>query len=64
MEKVTRLTYLVAMDIGNKPSLLKLDVHPEIKTRGDAIPTLMSAPPHSCRSAVMGSIRAARLAGP
>ena len=34
MEKVTRLTYLVAMDIGNKPALLKLDVHPEIKTRG------------------------------
>jgi hypothetical protein len=22
------------MDIGNKPALLKLDVHPEIKTRG------------------------------
>jgi hypothetical protein len=34
MEKVTRLTYLVAMDIGSKPGLLKLDVHPEVKTRG------------------------------
>jgi hypothetical protein len=34
MEKVTRLTYLVAMDVGNRPSLLPLDVHPEIKTRG------------------------------
>jgi Zn-dependent M28 family amino/carboxypeptidase len=34
MEKVTRLTYLVAMDIGNKPGLLKLDVHPEVTTRG------------------------------
>ncbi len=34
MEKVTRLVYLTAMDIGNKPALLKLDVHPEIKTRG------------------------------
>jgi hypothetical protein len=34
MEKVTKLTYLVAMDIGNKPALLKLDVRPEITTRG------------------------------
>jgi hypothetical protein len=34
MEKVTRLTYLVAMDIGNRASLLPLDLHPEIKTRG------------------------------
>jgi hypothetical protein len=34
MEKVTRLTYLVAMDIGNKPELLTLDVHPEVRTRG------------------------------
>jgi hypothetical protein len=34
MEKVTRLTYLVAMDVGNKPSLLKLDVLPEVATRG------------------------------
>lgn len=34
MEKVTRLTYLVAMDIGNKPALLKLDLHPEVTTRG------------------------------
>jgi hypothetical protein len=34
MERVTRLTYLVAMDVGNKPGLLKLDVHSEITTRG------------------------------
>ncbi len=34
MEKVVRLTYLVAMDVGNKPGLLKLDLHPEVKTRG------------------------------
>jgi hypothetical protein len=34
MEKVTRLTYLVAMDIGNRPGLLKLDVLPEVTTRG------------------------------
>jgi hypothetical protein len=34
MEKVTRLTYLVAMDVGNKPGLLKLDVRPEVTTRG------------------------------
>jgi len=34
MEKVTRLAYLVAMDVGDKPALLKLDAHPEITTRG------------------------------
>jgi len=34
MEKVTRLTYLVAMDIGNRPGLLPLDLHPQITTRG------------------------------
>jgi Zn-dependent M28 family amino/carboxypeptidase len=34
MERVTRLTYLVAMDVGNRPGLLKLDVHPEITARG------------------------------
>jgi hypothetical protein len=34
MEKITRLTYLVAMDIGNRPALLALDLHPEIKSRG------------------------------
>jgi hypothetical protein len=34
MEKVTRLVYLVAMDIGNKPGLLKLDVNPDITSRG------------------------------
>ena len=34
MEKVTKLVYLVTMDIGNKPGLLKLDANPEITTRG------------------------------
>jgi hypothetical protein len=34
MEKVTRLTYLVTLDIGNKPSLLKLDANPEVTSRG------------------------------
>jgi Zn-dependent M28 family amino/carboxypeptidase len=34
MEKVTRLTYLVTLQIGNKPELLKLDANPEVKTRG------------------------------
>ncbi|MBZ5499817.1 MAG: M28 family peptidase [Acidobacteriia bacterium] len=34
MEKVTRLAYLVAYDIGNKPALLKLDANPEVTTRG------------------------------
>jgi hypothetical protein len=34
MEKVTKLIYLVAMDIGNKPGLLKLDVSPDITSRG------------------------------
>jgi hypothetical protein len=34
MEKVTRLTYLVTLEIGNKPELLKLDANPEVKTRG------------------------------
>jgi hypothetical protein len=34
MEKVTKLVYLTALDVGNKPALLKLDLHPEIKTRG------------------------------
>lgn len=35
MEKVAKLVYLVAMDIGDKPELLKLDVHPEVKARGE-----------------------------
>ncbi len=35
MVKVTKLVYLVAMDIGDKPELLKLDVNPEIKVRGE-----------------------------
>jgi hypothetical protein len=34
MERVTRLTYLVAMDVGNRPALLKLDLHPEVTARG------------------------------
>jgi len=34
MEKVTRLTYLVALEIGNKPGLLKLDANPDVKVRG------------------------------
>ncbi|HSK09845.1 MAG TPA: M28 family peptidase [Vicinamibacterales bacterium] len=34
MEKVVRLTYLVALDVGSRPALLELDLHPEIKTRG------------------------------
>ncbi|MCX6560434.1 MAG: M28 family peptidase [Candidatus Aminicenantes bacterium] len=33
-EKVVKLVYLVALDIGNKPALLKLDLNPEIATRG------------------------------
>jgi len=33
-EKAARLTYLVGFDIGNKPALLKLDLNPEITTRG------------------------------
>ena len=31
---MTRLTYLVAMDVGNKPALLKLDLNPAITARG------------------------------
>ncbi len=34
MEKVTKLAYLVGMDIGNKPGLLKLDVNPDVTIRG------------------------------
>lgn len=34
MEKVARLVYLVAMDVGGRPGLLKLDLHPEVRTRG------------------------------
>ena len=35
MERITRLVYLTALEIGNKPEILKLDLHPEIKTRGE-----------------------------
>jgi hypothetical protein len=34
MVKVTRLAYAVAMNLGNKPGLCKLDINPEITTRG------------------------------
>jgi Peptidase family M28 len=34
MEKVTKLVYLTAMDIGNRPRLLDLDVNPRITERG------------------------------
>ncbi|MGZ5425438.1 MAG: M28 family metallopeptidase, partial [Candidatus Aminicenantales bacterium] len=34
MEKVSELAYLVAIDIGNRPALLKLDLRPEVRTRG------------------------------
>ena len=34
MEKVTKLAYAVAIDIGNKPALCKLDINPDITTRG------------------------------
>jgi Zn-dependent M28 family amino/carboxypeptidase len=34
MEKVCQLVTLVALDIGNKPALLKLDLRPEVRTRG------------------------------
>lgn len=35
MEKVTRLVYLTAMELGNKPEMLKLDINPEVTTRGE-----------------------------
>ncbi len=35
MVKVTKLAYLVAMDIGGRPALLKLDLLPEVKVRGE-----------------------------
>lgn len=34
MAKVTKLAYLVAMDIGNRPGPLKLDVRPDVTARG------------------------------
>ncbi|MFH0991172.1 MAG: M28 family peptidase [bacterium] len=34
LEKVTKLVYYTLMDIGNKPQMLKLDLHPEVTTRG------------------------------
>ena len=35
MEKVTRFVYLTAMVIGNKPEMLKLNIHPDITLRGE-----------------------------
>ena len=32
MEKVTKFTYVACLDIGNKPAMMKLDVHPEVTT--------------------------------
>jgi hypothetical protein len=34
LERVTRLVYYTAMEIGNRPALLKLDANPQITTRG------------------------------
>jgi hypothetical protein len=34
MEAVTRLVYRVAVDIADKPALLKLDLRPDVKARG------------------------------
>lgn len=34
MERVSELVYRVAMDIGNRPALLKLDLRPEVTRRG------------------------------
>lgn len=34
MEKVSELVFLVARDIADKPALLALDLHPEVRTRG------------------------------
>ncbi len=34
MERVSKLVYLVAMDIGDRPALLKLDLRPEVRSRG------------------------------
>jgi hypothetical protein len=35
MEKVTRFVYLTAMVIGNRPEMLRLDIHPDITERGE-----------------------------
>lgn len=35
MERVTRFVYLTAMAIGNKPEMLKLNIHPDITKRGE-----------------------------
>ena len=34
MERVSKLVYLVAMDIGNRAALLNLDLRPEVRSRG------------------------------
>ena len=35
MENVTGLAYLTAIEIGNKQNILKLNVNPDITTRGE-----------------------------
>lgn len=35
MAKIARFVYLTAMRIGNLPGMLKLDIHPEITSRGE-----------------------------
>jgi Peptidase family M28 len=34
MEKVTKFAYVACLDIGNAPAMMKLDVHPDVTTRG------------------------------
>jgi hypothetical protein len=34
MEKVTRFAYVACLDIGNAPAMMKLDVRPDVTTRG------------------------------
>lgn len=34
MQKVTRFVYLTAMEIANRSEILKLDLHPQVQTRG------------------------------
>jgi len=34
MEKVTRFATVACLDIGNAPAMMKLDVRPEVTSRG------------------------------
>jgi len=34
MEKATKFAYIACLEIGNKPAMMKLDVHPEVTSRG------------------------------